>query len=64
MEVLTELGALPESSCYLGDSEVDMQTGKAAFCLTVGVTWGYRSRDLLREEGADWLIDRPEDLLG
>lgn len=48
---------------YIGDSDVDMQTGKAAGMKTVGVTWGFRSRDVLLMNGADELIDTPSELL-
>ncbi len=63
LELLTELEADPRTTLYLGDSEVDMMTGKACHCFTVGVTWGYRSREVLEESGADWLIDEPQALL-
>ena len=29
----------------------------------VGVTWGFRSPEVLRHEGADYLIDAPKELL-
>ena len=32
---------------YAGDSDVDMMTGKNAGVMTVGVTWGFRSREEL-----------------
>lgn len=52
-----------EECVYIGDSDVDMQTGNAAGMTVVGVTWGFRSREVLREHGADYLIDRPEELV-
>lgn len=48
---------------YIGDSEVDMQTGKNAGVTTVGVTWGFRSVETLKENGADNIIDAPSELL-
>ncbi len=48
---------------YIGDSDTDMLTGKAAEMLTVGVTWGFRDRDVLEKHGADHLIDNPKELL-
>lgn len=40
---------------YVGDSDVDMQTGANAAVRTVGVTWGFRSREEL-ENGHPWKI--------
>lgn len=53
---------LTEQEClYIGDSDVDMQTGKAAKMRTVGVTWGFRSREVLLEHGADVLVENPRE---
>ncbi len=61
---IAEQFGVPYSECiYVGDSEVDMQTGTAAGMQTVGVTWGFRSRDVLEAHGAGYLIDRPIELL-
>lgn len=59
---LRELGSVPESAIYVGDSEVDVQTAKNAGIPCVGVTWGFRDRVLLEQEGADEIINRPEEL--
>lgn len=48
---------------YIGDSEVDMQTGRAAGMKTVGVTWGFRDRQALVMHGAEHIIDNPQELL-
>lgn len=58
-----ELGIAPESILYLGDSGVDMQTACAAGMTAIGVTWGFRSREELIENGAISTIDSPEELL-
>ena len=47
---------------YIGDSDVDMQTGHNAGVRTIGVTWGFRSRMEL-EAFSPWKIAvRPEDI--
>ncbi len=61
--ILEELGAQKEATIYVGDSEVDMDTAKNAGLVSVGVTWGFRDRKLLKERGADHIIDRPEQIL-
>ena len=47
---------------YVGDSNVDMMTGNNAGVRTVGVTWGFRSREELAAHNPWKLIDRPEEL--
>lgn len=61
--ILEELGIEPSEGIYAGDSDVDMKTGKGAGMLTIGVTWGFRSRELLVETGADITIDHAQELL-
>ena len=48
---------------YVGDSGVDMKTGRAAGIFTVGVLWGFRDRKELVENGADAVISKPLELL-
>ena len=48
---------------YVGDSGVDMKTGRAARIFTVGVLWGFRDREELVENGADAVISKPLELL-
>ena len=54
--ILEELGSVKEHAVYVGDSEVDMETAKNAGLVSVGVTWGFRDRELLEEKGADYII--------
>lgn len=54
---------LPLSRClYVGDSEVDIATARAAGIDCVSVTWGFRTREQLREAGASVLVDSAEAL--
>ena len=52
-----------QESIYVGDSEVDIETGLAAGVKTIGVSWGFRSRIILEEAGASDIIDTPKELL-
>ena len=47
---------------YIGDSDVDMQTGIGAGVRTIGVTWGFRTRQELEEYSPHALIDHPKDI--
>ena len=57
------MGARPEQCIYVGDSDVDILTGINAGMVPVGVTWGYRSREVLTEAGARLLADDAEQML-
>ena len=61
--ILDKLGVSPEEGIYIGDSDVDMKTGKAAGMFTVGAEWGFRTKELLVETGADATIAHAEELL-
>lgn len=62
--VLQALGVSPERAVYVGDSEVDIATARAAGLPCISVTWGYRSEQALLEAGATHLCHRPEDIPG
>ncbi len=62
-EIMRQLNVEREDVLYVGDTGTDMETGKGAGLYTVGVTWGFRTRDELEENGADVIIDEPEQLL-
>ena len=63
IKALEELRASAEKTVYVGDSDVDFQKAKNAGLVCVGVTWGFRDRNVLVEEGADCIIESPEELL-
>jgi len=62
LRLMDKLGAKPESTLFVGDSNVDIVTGKNAGLATCGVLWGFRSREELESEGADYIIDAPAQL--
>jgi phosphoglycolate phosphatase len=61
--IAEKLKVEPHEFLYIGDTNVDMLTGKAAKMNTVGVTWGFRDRQELVESGADYIINKPAELL-
>lgn len=63
IKALKELDSTDDKAIYVGDSEVDVKTARNAGVKCVGVTWGFRDRELLKEKGADYIIDKPCELL-
>lgn len=61
-EIAKTAGLKEEDILYVGDSCVDMDTGKAARVETIGVLWGFREKEELLLHGADALIEKPVDL--
>lgn len=60
---MEELGSLKECTIFVGDSDVDVLTAHNAGLKCIGVSWGFRGRTFLEKEGADIVIDQPEELL-
>lgn len=62
-EAMEQLGSRNGRVLYVGDSEVDVATARNAGLPCAGVTWGYRSREMLTAAGADHMIDEPQQLI-
>ena len=60
--VAKKLGTDPKRCLYVGDSEVDIATGKNAGMKTIAVTWGFRTKEELITAGAQYMIDQAEEL--
>lgn len=67
IQILAEIfAALPDEDCeayMIGDSNVDIQTGKNAGITTIGCAWGFRGRGELEAAGADHIAERPQDII-
>ena len=63
LAVMENLGAGTCSTVYVGDSEVDIQTAQNAGVDCISVTWGFKDKDFLIENGATVLVDSVEQLL-
>jgi phosphoglycolate phosphatase len=53
----------PEEIFYIGDTTGDIKEGKQAGVKTIGVTWGWHSKEKMAAAQPDYLFDKPEDLL-
>jgi phosphoglycolate phosphatase len=63
LEIIEMMGLRPEETIYVGDSGTDIQTGKNAGMVTAGVLWGFRGLAELRENGADYIIRAPQEII-
>lgn len=62
-EIMRASGLTDKSKAvYVGDSDVDMLTGRNAGVRTVGVTWGFRSREELAGLEPWKIADTPQEL--
>lgn len=60
---IASIMALPPSECiYIGDTAVDMLTGRAAEMFTVGVLWGFRNRQELEDSHANMIVQHPMEI--
>lgn len=55
-------GISAEEVIYCGDSDVDMQTGMNAGVKTIGVTWGFRTREELSAYSPWLLAESPAEI--
>lgn len=61
-ELIEKLGISKDEMLYIGDSEVDVETGKNTGVKTIAVTWGFRDRDFLETTPADYIVDTMDEL--
>lgn len=55
---------LSRQDCYfVGDSDVDIETGDSLDMETIGVTWGFRGRNELEDAGATHVVETPSQIL-
>lgn len=59
---LDAVGATPQQSVYVGDSEVDLLTAKNAHMPCIIVSWGFRDANALKEQGARVVVNTAQEL--
>lgn len=62
ISVLNEFNFAPEDAVYVGDSDVDIMTAKNSKMPCISVTWGFRDKKFLLENGATILINAPSEI--
>jgi phosphoglycolate phosphatase len=61
LKLVSEAGVRPEEAAIVGDSHVDIRTGRNAGLWTVAVTYGFAPHTL-EEEVPDVMVDAPQEL--
>ena len=56
-KLMGEMGATKDNTLFVGDSNVDVRTAKNGGLTCCGVLWGFRGREELVREGADFLAE-------
>lgn len=62
-KMLEKMDVKNDEVLYFGDTKTDMQTGKNANLFTIGVLWGFRSKEELLTNGADMLASHPDEII-
>ena len=60
--VIERLGVRPDEVWMIGDSAIDVATGRAAGARTIGCGWGLRGREELRAAGVEFLVEHPREI--
>lgn len=60
---LLQLSLAKSEAIFVGDSNVDIQTGNNAEVQSIGVLWGFRDEPELTQSGASHLASHPNDIL-
>ena len=63
MRAIVQLQTEKETTLYVGDSEVDIETARNCALDSVLVSWGFREKEVLLQKGAKTIIDYPNELL-
>ena len=64
LSVLDRFGIDKKDAVYIGDSEVDFQTAQNAKLDVIMVGWGFRDEEFILSQGAEFVVKKPEELLG
>ncbi len=61
LEVMKRFGASRDETVMIGDSRYDIEAARAAGIKVIAVTYGFRSRETLKD--ADYIIDKFDEIL-
>ena len=56
------LGSKAENTIFVGDADTDILTAKNAGLKSIGVLWGFRDREIIEAEGAEYIVETVKEL--
>lgn len=62
LEAMKALDLKAEECLFVGDTNVDIETAKAAGVKSVGCLWGFRTKQELVKAGADYIVETPSEI--
>lgn len=62
-EAMSFLAVSDKETVMIGDTNVDIKTGKNAGIRTIGCLWGFRDELELKEAGADYIVSNPNEII-
>jgi phosphoglycolate phosphatase len=62
IKAMNDLGVQKERCVMIGDTINDIGLGVNAGIISIGVTWGYNSKELLSSAGASYLVNDSTEL--
>lgn len=63
LKAILKLDSSTEKSIYVGDSEVDILTAKNCGISCISVLWGFREKDFLIANGAEYFVEKPNEII-
>ncbi|WP_419767771.1 HAD family hydrolase [Arcobacter sp.] len=63
IQIATKLNTPCNQIVFIGDTSTDIKTAKNANMLSIGVAWGFRPIEELKEAGADFIAYKPMDIV-
>jgi phosphoglycolate phosphatase len=63
LRIAADMGLPPAGFVFVGDTDIDMETARAAGMYPAGALWGFRDAANLKAGGAEVLLASPGDLL-
>lgn len=63
-DTINQIGIINKTDIlYIGDTDTDMKTAANAGVTSIGVLWGFRTREELNKNGANYLAKEPKDII-
>lgn len=61
--IIEKLKISKDDCVMIGDTSIDINTGKSAGIKTIGCLWGFRTKEELENAGADFIVEKPQDIV-